>query len=307
MSDRGEFRSFYTSIIDDPDWQQLPDSAKSLLFTLKHALGPAGIGIVHMRVLEEQLNCDQESLAARFECLEEKKPMHDRGWIVRDRNVVWLVHGLKFEGHLSAGSKNHRAFIENQIRPLGDEKPIVRAFRSYYADWFSPAVDPPKTGGVEGFRRGSEGVADNNLQPTTDNRRESVQLVADPASVFVRTLITSLNQGMTDNSAIGDRMNPVPHGHGLSVQAGLEIRDGGVDLEFAKSVVYDKARAFRPSGRNKQISTLSYLSAAVLGEWEKEQAGREATRTSRPAPRSPKKRPESNYSNATEGKIPWAG
>jgi hypothetical protein len=96
-------------------------------------------------------------------------------------------------------------------------------------------------------------------------------------------LITKLNQGMLDNPEIGEAMNPVPHGHGASIAAAWEIEQGGVSQEFAAAFVYEAAKRYKPSGRNRQIKSLGYCTASVLDAWDKRNALSTASGTSRPA------------------------
>jgi len=46
--------------------------------------------------------------------LERAKPGRDRGWIVRDRNIVWIVNGLACEPALTAAnSQKHVPFVQS--------------------------------------------------------------------------------------------------------------------------------------------------------------------------------------------------
>jgi hypothetical protein len=62
MSDRGEYRSFFVSILDDLDFQAMEPLVFKLLFALKMSLGPAGIGILRKLDLVEKLGCSLDEL-----------------------------------------------------------------------------------------------------------------------------------------------------------------------------------------------------------------------------------------------------
>jgi hypothetical protein len=166
MSDRGEYRSFFVSILDDLDFQAMEPRVFKLLFALKMSLGPAGIGILRKLDLVEKLGCSLDELESSLVVLETPKPGESHGWILRERNIVWLINGLRHELGISRNSANHRKMIVRQLKPLGD-KPIVRKFVSYYHEWFDttspqpPTIDRGREGADEGSREGREGAADH--------------------------------------------------------------------------------------------------------------------------------------------------
>lgn len=119
----------------------------------------------------------------------------------------------------------------------------------------------------------------------------------------VLSLIVALNQGMRDNPDIGggaDLADPVPHGHGPSRRAAADILEQ-VDPEFARGAVYEIAKNYRPKRRGDRISTLGYCTQAVLGRWEKREAGEAAAATSRP--RSPQRKPTRSTPSAAALKL----
>jgi hypothetical protein len=121
--------------------------------------------------------------------------------------------------------------------------------------------------------------------PTVPNT-STPKVVGDRArepGPFANLLITRLNQGMHDNPAIGEGYNPVPHGHGQSLEAAEKILTAGVPTEFASDLVYAGAKKYKPTPRNRQINSVSYLADGVISDWEKEKARRTADGTSRPA------------------------
>lgn len=303
MIDRGEYRPWYTATIDDPDFQTMPGDVFKLLFVLKASLPAAGIGVIQMLITAERCGCTPPELDARLSILAQPKPDSELGWIVRERNIIWIVNGLRNERGLSPKSAEHRTFIAKTLQPLGDKK-IVHDFRRYYRPWF-----PSIFGGLEGVsgesEGGQQGASDHKIPDTKTENPETRDVSAAAAREMSRLLITRLNQGMQDNPLIGDAMQPIPHGHGLSLNAAEEILTAGVSSEFASARVYDIAKGYAPSGRNRQIKSLGYCVASVVDAWEAQGALRAASSTSRPAGKSHSngKRPkenagEANYRNA---------
>lgn len=158
--DRGAYRALYCAILDDADAAALSDRAWRVLTLLKLSLPASGIGIPVMLQLAQRANCTPKQIDAALAELEAPKPGESLGWIVRERNIVWLVNGLKHEPNLNAKDKKHRRFVAASLAPLGT-KPIVAAFRAYYADWFD--AEPAAVGAMngegpsEGLGRGIEG------------------------------------------------------------------------------------------------------------------------------------------------------
>lgn len=293
MSDRGEYRSIYCSILDDPEFQDMDPLTFKVFFALKMSLGAAGIGVPRKLVLAEQVKCSPGAIELAFCELETPKPDHQLGWILRDRKVVWIINGLRFEEGLglSPNSRQHCTFIRNRLKPLGDGE-VVRRFRAYYAHWFA------KGEGQEGAKRGPEGgreaVSDHQIHQTADEILDTGYDAADAPPPVVENngvgveklsqlLITAVNQGMQDNPKIRGRFNPIPHGHGPSFEAAVEISTAGVSSEFARTFVYEKASLYKPGKRSRQIRSLGYLSAGLIEDWERSRAAAEARGASRPA------------------------
>lgn len=295
-NDRGEYRFIYSSILDDPDFREMDPLTFKVFFALKMSLGAAGIGVPRKLVLAEQVTCSLEQLERAFVELETPKPDHELGWIVRDRKVIWIVNGLKFEEGLCLfpNSPQHVTFIRNRVKPLGDGE-VVQLFRQYYAHWF-PTIESsgPQAGAERGPTGGHEAASDHQTHQTSnrildtgyddaDAPAPAVENNGQSAEKISNLLITALNKGMQDNPRIGDRLNPIPHGHAPSYSAVLDIVAAGVAPEFARSFVYAKASTYKPDKRSRQIRSLSYLSGGLIQEWEKSQAAAEARGASRPA------------------------
>lgn len=144
MKEKQEYRSFYSRMIDDVDFQEMDGGVFKVLFVLKHSLGAAGIGILRKLMIAEQTGITVAALEAALAELAKPKGYGNRGWIVREKNIVWIVNALANEPNLSADNPKHITFIEERLlKPLGNA-PIVDQFRTYYAAWFGESKPGPR-------------------------------------------------------------------------------------------------------------------------------------------------------------------
>jgi hypothetical protein len=167
VSDRGEYRGFYVAMADDEDVHALSDRAFRVLTMLKLTLPAIGIGVVYPAVLAQRCGCTPKQLEAALVELESAQADGALGWIARERNVVWLVNGLRYEPTLNVNNaKKHRPFVQRQLNQLGAKPKIVATFRKYYAEWFvRPApepVEPPNEPEANANGRVTEGEAKPN-------------------------------------------------------------------------------------------------------------------------------------------------
>jgi hypothetical protein len=181
------------------------------------------------------------------------------GYMIGDYQY-WILHNL-----LKHQGKIHKASKFRHPRPN---------------DVQSSAGVVPESNGTPRYLDTS---TPRHLDTSTPSAASAGEEVVGDAGKAARTLITRLNQGMQDNPEIGNALTPVPHGHAPSLTAAEEIIKSGVAPEFAARVIYEGAKRYKPSGRNRQIKSLSYLTASVLDAWEKHNALDSATSTSRPA------------------------
>ncbi|HWL41041.1 MAG TPA: hypothetical protein VNO75_12470 [Gemmatimonadaceae bacterium] len=284
MDDRGDYRSIYCSLADDPDFRDMTPMTVKVFVVLRLTLGAAGIGVPRKLVVMEQVSCSAAELEAALVELETPKPDQQMGWIRRDRKAIWIVNALRFEPGLSPKSADHRKFVQKFLIPLGDS-PVAQEFRLYYKEWVQgdEGESGPRTDPVEG-------VSAHKKQQTADKKletRNTTAADATAAQALSRILITALNKGQLENPSIGSKLNPIPHGHGASLEAALSIVAAGVDEEFARSFVFAKAQAYQPNGRQRQINSLGYLSDGLIDEWEKARATSSARDASRPVAHTP--------------------
>lgn len=127
MLGRGSYRSIHTVIVDGPDFQALSPGAKLVWYTLKMTLGPSGIDVVPALVatLVERTGADQKQVEKGLAQLEAN------GWVRRERNLVWMVDGLRHDPHFSLDNQNHRTKIAKHANGL-PRLAIVDAFRTHY-------------------------------------------------------------------------------------------------------------------------------------------------------------------------------
>jgi hypothetical protein len=143
MSDRGEYRPIFTVLVHGADYQQLSPSEKLVLLHCKLNLGAAGIGVLYIAALAEQTGISDEGVRLALATLEH------RDWVRVERNVIWVVNGLKYEPSLTRDNANHRKWLRRHLDGLPNLA-VVNAFRARYADWLSDGnpnpVDTPSKG-----------------------------------------------------------------------------------------------------------------------------------------------------------------
>src|SRR5262249_28527521 len=144
MSARGAYRSMYASFWDDLEAQRLSHLAYRVLTTLKGTLPATGISFVLTDLLADRCACSGDELEVALQELEEPKrdagDGDQLGWIVRERTVIWLVNGLRFEPSIRATDAKHRAHVAEWLSQFGGERSplrIVHAFRRHYPEWFA--------------------------------------------------------------------------------------------------------------------------------------------------------------------------
>jgi hypothetical protein len=132
--ERGEYRPIYTVLIHGPDYQALSPTEKLVLLHLKLNLGPAGIGILYPSVLAEQTGYPEDGIRLAIDILSH------RGWVSHERNVFWVVDGLKYEPSLSKNNVNHRGWLARYLKGL-PKLLVVTQFGKRYADWLPAGWD----------------------------------------------------------------------------------------------------------------------------------------------------------------------
>jgi hypothetical protein len=146
---RGNYRSIHCVIVDGPDFQALSPGAKLVWYTLKMTLGPSGIDVIPALAgtLMERTSLDEKAITKGLEQLEAA------GWVRRERNIVWMVEGLRHDPHLKLINQNHRAQIAAHLNGL-PRLAIVDAFRAHYG-FTAPPTEMPSAPSENGLRDGT--------------------------------------------------------------------------------------------------------------------------------------------------------
>jgi hypothetical protein len=147
MIERGEYSGIYVAVLDDGDFNEFQPGGKLLFFLLKLMLGASGIRVVPALVptLVERSGAEERHV---LKGLEELKAA---GWLKIERNVVWLVNGLRYNPGLSLENANHRQKIRRHLDGL-PRLAIVDEYRAHYGiaapppDDIDIPVDIPSSG-----------------------------------------------------------------------------------------------------------------------------------------------------------------
>lgn len=146
VSDRGDYRILYLSLADDPDVHALSGDAFKLWAMLKLSLPVTGIGVVYPSMLCDQVGVDRARLETIMAELEHPKAGRECGWIRREKNVVWLINGLRFESGLTPANGNHQKYVQKLVAQLDERQKIVADFKTAYHQWFQPLPKPIRKG-----------------------------------------------------------------------------------------------------------------------------------------------------------------
>lgn len=175
MTERGDFRSIYTVLVDTPEFTDLPPEAQLVWFHLKLKMGPAGIDVIPAaeHVLSDTTGIPCEGVADAIEILSQ------RGFLARERNVLWLRNALKFEPSRNLDNDNHKKSIRKHISSL-PKLGIVNDFADYYnLDRPFPKVIPSgyhrDTLPDHGRRSTEDGVLKTEDGKSTPSPREDVE------------------------------------------------------------------------------------------------------------------------------------
>ncbi|MGH7649941.1 MAG: hypothetical protein ACREND_17660 [Gemmatimonadaceae bacterium] len=188
---RGEFRPIYTVLLDGPDFQGLGPDARYTFLVCKLSLGAAGIGVLYSGTLAARTGLTEDRVATALD------ELVAAGWIRRERNVAWVVDGLRFEPSMSAGSATQRRHIQRHVAGL-PRTTLIDAYRERYTEWFadaenvgvsdSPAIPPrypldAPAGGSCGSGSGS-GSGSASLTTRASRRRSATEEPSGFAAVW---------------------------------------------------------------------------------------------------------------------------
>lgn len=272
MSDRGDYRSLYCAFWDDADVHAMSDNAYRVLTTIKGTLTAAGIGIVYLSQLADRCGKTPDQLEAAFVELERPKPDAEYGWVVRERNVVWIVNGLRFEPTLFANNPLHRTFLRKRLlAPLG-ERAIVAAFKRYYADWFNGADPIPDTDSSddtpsEPSRNGLERVSKPSPIQSSPFQPEPLHPKAADDCASAQSIAVWSNTAVTERW--GEQ--PSPYTAAAAQGAAHAFRKLGIEAGAVRLSIY---RQCRESKQPKPPRGPGYFCQGVEEDWSAELARR---------------------------------
>ena len=159
-SRRGEYRAILAVLVDGPDYQTLSPAAKLVLLTLKLGLGPWQIGVMPAceAVLGERTGFADKQIRAAF------AELAAGGWVRVERNVVWIVDGLRYEPSVQHTDSKHVTGLSSYVAGL-PRLAIVRDFCAAYPEW---AIEGPSEPLPDALPRAL--VVTEDRRQKTDNR-----------------------------------------------------------------------------------------------------------------------------------------
>lgn len=257
-----DYRATYTVIRIDPAFLPLSKDAKLYWHTAKLELPVHGIGVC----LPHTIAGLASMTVAEAERAEAE--LRAANWIKREGAVLWIVNGLRHTPNLSPKDPKHCEYIGKLLTSLPRDSELLAEFKQHYTEWFGGPTDAP----LEPL---PSTIGSNKKEKEEREQREAV---ADGGAI---DLVRAANQGMRDNPAIAEALNPIPSTHGTAAELLDRLTTGGVPIPFAVSAIYTAAKSYRPQGRNRQVRAMTYFADAVLSAWEK-QAALAATEGTRP-------------------------
>lgn len=277
MSDRGDYRSIYCSFWDDPDVHALGHLEYRVLTTLKGTLPASGLGVYYLTTLAERCAATAALVEVAIAALCAPLPGKSHGWVVRERNVAWIVNALRYEPTLTPANPKHRTYLsERLLAPLGKGRPIVEAFQRYYPEWFPGAAPVPQS---DAIRMGIERVSDHSpflSSPSLPDNASSFsretpivvdgETITEPASASI-VLTAAANRGITER--YGEQTRPILWSAGTTSSAVDDLTASGIPIDFARDAIYTACLALKGT---RPPSSLNYFTGIVRDRWTAHQA-----------------------------------
>lgn len=130
--EKGDYRSIYSLIWDDPEFQSFPPITQLVFLHLRtcpECNWPA-IFNFYPSLLKERIAAPAREIDRAWETLLE------RGWIRYERPILWIVKGLRNEPSFSFSNSNHVASVIKVVKSL-PKLNILNEFARYYGLSFS--------------------------------------------------------------------------------------------------------------------------------------------------------------------------
>lgn len=106
-------------------------------------------------------------------------------------------------------------------------------------------------------------------QQTERRAREGPRAVLGESTVYLQRCTAAANRGLRENTTLNGFNE-------LVASAQDEPRlwlDAGIPIEIAEAAIFNRAKAYRPSGTRRQPTTLRYFTQAVEEAWSRSQSG----------------------------------
>jgi hypothetical protein len=133
MSERGEYASIPKVLLDGPDFQRLPMTARFLFVSMCLSFNGLGIEVRYPDALVAELGAQTgatpDQVRLNLDILE-----HEH-WIRREGNIIWLIGRLDHSGLTAANVKKHVPHVRKVVLGL-PRLAIVRDFVAKYRAWF---------------------------------------------------------------------------------------------------------------------------------------------------------------------------
>jgi hypothetical protein len=295
VSDRGEYRAIRRVLIDGPDFQNLPERARTLFLFLKLNFGPAGIEVWYpeemIARLTRQTGIPSNAIRDSLDALEAA------GWIGREGNIVWIVGQLDNDPHIRAIDVKHRAMVVAHIAGL-PRLAIVQRFVAAHEAWFLEEELSEKgllwalSGDLEdetGHRRALEGPkkghrSTDNKNKTedkdeTDNQPKGAHAPGDEilteAQAKKKALADDIERVSSHYTKTHPRRKITPElkkliGRRLAVHSAddlcLAIDGNARDAWYAEKGKHDLSYVFRNSGQIEDFVERARIAAAGGGD-----------------------------------------
>ena len=176
MADRGAYRAIKVVLLDGPDFQDMPAEARWLFVALKMTLGPSGIEVYYPDALLAEMAAKTglpgAVVSSALDLLEE------RGWIARERNLVWITGQLEHDPHMNLADAKHRKAIWRHVSGL-PRLSILGRFVAAYREWFEAGTATLR-------RRG--GDVEIDLEPAPAELRALATASEGPTKALARPL-----------------------------------------------------------------------------------------------------------------------
>lgn len=126
--DKGQFRSIYSCIWDDPEFQSFDAVTQNVFFCLRTSKDcnfPCIFTFYRTTLYERMSSSEPSDIDAGLDAL------IAADWIRYERPVLWIVKGLKNEPNFFPNNPKHIIGVANILRSL-PKLPIIKEFADYY-------------------------------------------------------------------------------------------------------------------------------------------------------------------------------